>query len=219
MTYVYSKTLVCKQNCPRNMFIIQSTHISQRISRTIGSVVITWHSASCTTRIARYRLFFKLKFIRNICFILQNTRKTSYLKSKVFLYFKSLSIIYYCHNSCKCFFLVLHLIFNFLKCLWCTEDTLYKAKYTRACSFFFFERERQRERKSMSVSRTGAEREGDTKSEADSRLWDVSTEPDAGPKPVNHELMTWAGVGPLTDWATQAPLGLVLLFLPGIFLN
>ena len=39
---------------------------------------------------------------------------------------------------------------------------------------YFWERERQ------CVSRRGAEREGDTESEAGSQLWAVSTEPDAG---------------------------------------
>ena len=51
----------------------------------------------------------------------------------------------------------------------------------------------------------GLEREGDTESEAGSRLWAVSTEPDTGLELVNHEIMTWAEVGHLTDWATQAP--------------
>ena len=36
----------------------------------------------------------------------------------------------------------------------------------------------------------GAEREGDTESEAGSRLQAVSTEPDAGLKLTNHEIMT-----------------------------
>ena len=31
----------------------------------------------------------------------------------------------------------------------------------------------------------------------------------AGLKPVNHEIMTWAEVGLLTNWATQAPLKLI----------
>ena len=44
------------------------------------------------------------------------------------------------------------------------------------------------------MSRGGAEREGDTESKAGSRLWAVSTEPDAGFKPTNHEIMTWAKV-------------------------
>ena len=64
--------------------------------------------------------------------------------------------------------------------------------------------ERETERQSMSQG--GAEREGDTESEAGSRLWAVSTEPDMGLELVNHDLMIWAEVGPLTDWATQMPL-------------
>ena len=36
------------------------------------------------------------------------------------------------------------------------------------------------------------QREGDTESEAGSRLWAVSTEPDTGLEPTNHEIMTWA---------------------------
>ena len=36
----------------------------------------------------------------------------------------------------------------------------------------------------------GTEREGDTESEAGSRLQVVSTEPDAGLEPVNLEIMT-----------------------------
>ena len=51
----------------------------------------------------------------------------------------------------------------------------------------------------------GSEREGDPESEADSRLWAVSTEPDAGLELTDHEIMTWVEVGHLTDWATQAP--------------
>ena len=65
---------------------------------------------------------------------------------------------------------------------------------------YFWEREKQ------SVSRGRAEREGDMESEAGSRLWPVSTEPNAGLKPMKHKIMTWAEVGCLTDWATQAPL-------------
>ena len=55
------------------------------------------------------------------------------------------------------------------------------------------------------MSRGGAERGGDTESEAGSKLWAVSTEPDAGLEPMNREMVTWAEVGRLTDWATQAP--------------
>ena len=40
------------------------------------------------------------------------------------------------------------------------------------------------------MSRVGAEREGDTESEAGSRLRAVSTEPDAGLEPTNHEVTT-----------------------------
>ena len=52
----------------------------------------------------------------------------------------------------------------------------------------------------------GAEREGDTESETGSRLWAISPEPDAGLKLMDREIVTWAEVGRLTDWATQAPL-------------
>ena len=51
---------------------------------------------------------------------------------------------------------------------------------------FIFERERERQ----TVSGVGAEREGDTESEAGSRLRAVSTEPNAGLKPTNGEITT-----------------------------
>ena len=51
---------------------------------------------------------------------------------------------------------------------------------------FIFERERERE----CVSRGGAEREGDTESEAGSRLRAVSPEPDAGLELRNREIVT-----------------------------
>ena len=66
---------------------------------------------------------------------------------------------------------------------------------------FIFERERERER----MSRGGVEREKDTESEAGSRLWAVSTEPDVGLELANQEIMTWAEVGRSINWATQAP--------------
>ena len=47
-----------------------------------------------------------------------------------------------------------------------------------------------RERESESISRGGAERERDTESEAGSRLRAVSTEPDVGLEPTDHEIMT-----------------------------
>ena len=65
---------------------------------------------------------------------------------------------------------------------------------------YFGDRERQ------SMNGAGAEREGDTESEAGSRLWAMSPEPDAGLELMDHEIVTWAEVGRLTDWATQAPL-------------
>ena len=68
---------------------------------------------------------------------------------------------------------------------------------------YFWERE-ERER----ISGRRPEREEDTESEAASRLWAISTEPDAGLELTNHEIMTWAEVGCLTEWATQVPLSL-----------
>ena len=50
----------------------------------------------------------------------------------------------------------------------------------------YFLRERERE----TTSREGAERGGDTESEAGCRLRAVSTEPDAGLEPTNSEIMT-----------------------------
>ena len=47
-----------------------------------------------------------------------------------------------------------------------------------------------RERERQSVSRAGAEREGDTESEAGPRLRAVSAEPDSGLKLMNHEITT-----------------------------
>ena len=40
------------------------------------------------------------------------------------------------------------------------------------------------------MNRGGSEREGDTESEAGCRLWAVGTEPDAGLKLMNCEIMT-----------------------------
>ena len=55
------------------------------------------------------------------------------------------------------------------------------------------------------MSRGGAERDGDTESKAGSRLSTVSTDPEAGPKPMNHEIMTSAEVKNLTNRATKVP--------------
>ena len=55
----------------------------------------------------------------------------------------------------------------------------------------------RRERQSMS---RGGERKRETQNPKQfSRLWAVSTEPDVGLKPTNHEIMTRAEVGRLTD--------------------
>ena len=48
------------------------------------------------------------------------------------------------------------------------------------------------------------ERETQNPKQAPSWLWAVSTEPNAGLKLTSYEIMTWAEVGRLTDWATQA---------------
>ena len=63
-----------------------------------------------------------------------------------------------------------------------------------------------RDRETQSVSRGGVERGGDIESEVGSRLWAVSTEPDAALKLTNCEIMTWAKVRRSTDRATQVPL-------------
>ena len=52
------------------------------------------------------------------------------------------------------------------------------------------ERERERESERASLSGGRAEREGDTESEAGSRLPAVSTEPDAGLEPADDEIVT-----------------------------
>ena len=69
---------------------------------------------------------------------------------------------------------------------------------------FIFERERERAR--VRVRGGGAEREGDTESEAGTRLWAISTEPESGLELTDQEIMTWAEAGCLTYWTTQVPL-------------
>ena len=68
---------------------------------------------------------------------------------------------------------------------------------------FIFARERETEWKQG----RGRERDTHTELKAGSRLWAVSTEPDTGLKLTDHEIVTWAKIGRLTDWATQAPQG------------
>ena len=67
------------------------------------------------------------------------------------------------------------------------------------------------------MSRGGAERERH-RIWRGSRLWAVSAQPDAGLQLRNHEIMTWAEVGCLTDCATQAPLSFHfhLILPPGL---
>ena len=77
--------------------------------------------------------------------------------------------------------------------------------------FFFFKIYLFLDRERHSMNGGGAEREGDTESEAGSRLWAISPEPDAGLKLADREIVTWAEVGRLTDWATQAPQSLAIL--------
>ena len=60
-------------------------------------------------------------------------------------------------------------------------------------------RERQTDGKTECEWRRGREREGDTESEAGSRLQAISTEPDVGLEPTNCEIMTQAEDGRLTD--------------------
>ena len=55
------------------------------------------------------------------------------------------------------------------------------------------------------------QRERTTQSEAGSRRWAVSTEPDVGLELTNREIMPWAEVGSSTNWATQAPPGVCVL--------
>ena len=94
-----------------------------------------------------------------------------------------------------------------LSCKWKLKESQGSNNYIRQNTlhyyflmFIYFERERQ------SLSRGGAERETHThRFEAGSRLWAVSTVPNAGLEFMNGETMTWAEVGCLTDWATQVP--------------
>ena len=58
----------------------------------------------------------------------------------------------------------------------------------------------------MSAREGQRQREGDTESEAGSRLWEVSTEPYAELELTSCEIVTWAEVGRLTDWAAQESL-------------
>ena len=66
-------------------------------------------------------------------------------------------------------------------------------KFFFSTFIYFWDRERQ------SMNGGGAEREGDTESEAGSRPWAVGTEPDMGLELMNCEITTWVEIGCLTD--------------------
>ena len=72
---------------------------------------------------------------------------------------------------------------------------------------YFWERQRQ------NVSGLGAEREGDTESEAGSRFRAVSTESHVGSNSQTWEIMTWTEVGCSTVWAMEVPLPALFLIL------
>ena len=88
--------------------------------------------------------------------------------------------------------------------LWSFNDELFYLfifiyllkKFLKMCIYFW-------RRGKQGVSRRGAERKGDTKSEAGPRLRAVSTEPNASLKLTSCEIITWVKVGRLTDWTTQ----------------
>ena len=71
--------------------------------------------------------------------------------------------------------------------------------------FFFFLLLFLRDRVRDKAQAGEGHREGDAESEAGSRLRAVSTEPDMGLEPTHCEIVSWAEVGCLTDWATQVP--------------
>ena len=74
---------------------------------------------------------------------------------------------------------------------------------------FISEKERVREREHAHHG-GGAERKGDTESEAGSRLQAISTEPNARLELTNCKIMNQAEVRGLTDGATQVPRDLTL---------
>ena len=70
------------------------------------------------------------------------------------------------------------------------EKDLMGLDFLSSSSSYFFLHLFICERQRQSVSRGGAEGEGYTESEAGSRLRAVSTEPDVGLEPTNHEITT-----------------------------
>ena len=79
------------------------------------------------------------------------------------------------------------------------------AKHLKICLMFIYFWENKRDRETEHEQGRGREREGDTESEAGSRLWAVSPELDTGLEPTDCEIMTWAKVRCLTNWASQVP--------------
>ena len=77
-------------------------------------------------------------------------------------------------------------ILHFISSSYCSSQDPLFFFFNFLKHFYLFLRERKRQ----STSRGVAEREGDTESEAGSRLLAVSTEPDAGLEPMNQEIMT-----------------------------
>ena len=78
---------------------------------------------------------------------------------------------------------------------------------------FTFETERDR-------AWTGeGQREGDTESKTVSRLWAVSTEPEAGLGLTDRQIMTWTEVGRSTNWATQMPQNKMLYLIMHVFFS
>ena len=85
----------------------------------------------------------------------------------------------------------------------------YEPCLLRLCTSFFFlimfiyfwERERKRERENE-LGR--GQREGDTESQAGSRLWAVSAEPDAGLEPTEHKIVIWSEIKSQTlNWLSH----------------
>ena len=77
----------------------------------------------------------------------------------------------------------------------------------------------EREGESVCERGRGRERKAGTESKAGSRLRAVSTDPHMGLELKNYEIMTWAEVRHLIDWATQAPLEYALFFFFFKFIN
>ena len=78
------------------------------------------------------------------------------------------------------------------------EPSLIHSFLTFLMLIYFWDNARDR------VQAAEGQTEGDTESEAGSRLWAVSPEPDAGLELMNCEIVTWAEVGHSIHWAAQA---------------